>query len=125
MQGWTTLHDVTFLYLFLAENVDRDLSRSERQVIVQRLSRFAPAEGADYMKRVLREARDALNDASPDETAGRIIQSLRGAPLSDAQRREIWRDLQGIAAADGGIGFDERGFLADLARVWDLDAASA
>lgn len=124
MPEWTTLHDVTFLYLFLAENADHHLSASERSTIVRRLTRWAPGETPSYVTRVLREAHDAVNTGTSARTAGEIIDSLKKAPLSRSQRREILGDLEQIARADGDVVDGEHDFLRNLAQVWGIEPSA-
>ena len=121
MHHWTTLHDLAFLYVFLAENLDHDLASSERQAIVSRLSRWAPARPPEYLTHVLREVHDAASGATPGKTATETIDSLKYASLSDSQRAEIWRDLRSIAESDGTVNTNERAFLLALARVWNIE----
>ena len=120
MPEWTTLHDVSFLYLFLAENLDHNLSTPERNLIVRRIARWAPGESATYLTRVLRETHDAVNSGSPDRMVTHVIDSLKSAPLSDRQRSEILNDLRQIARVDGQLISDEVDFLRDLQNAWSV-----
>ncbi|HMB91987.1 MAG TPA: TerB family tellurite resistance protein [Rhodothermales bacterium] len=118
--SWSTLHDVAFLYLFLAAEADGTLDEAEEEAIVALLRRRVPSHPEPDIRRVVAEA-----DMDRQQPNGRnvrsVIEGLKYAQMNDAQRSAMLDDLVQVAHADGTIHRGETGFIRSLARTWDID----
>jgi len=118
--SWSTLHDVAFLYLFLAAEADGALDEAEVEAIVALLHRRVPSHPEPQIRRVVTEA-DMARQQSNGRTVRSVIEGLKYAQMNNAQRSAMLDDLVQVARADGTIHRGETGFIRSLARTWDID----
>lgn len=117
--SWSTLHDVAFLYLFLAAEADGALDEAEVEAIIALLHRRVPSHPEPQIRRVVTEA-DAARQHNGRNVRS-VIEGLKYARMNDAQRSALLNDLVQVARADGTIHRGEIGFIRSLARTWDID----
>lgn len=121
--AWSLLHDIAFLYVFLAADTDGTLSEVERELIITRLHTKMAEESVETIEQVVAEAERSLR--SEERSVRAIIEALKYSRLSDEQRAALLGDLVEIARADGEIHDNETAFLRALARIWSIDLPNA
>lgn len=120
MATWTTLHDVAYLYYFLAADTDKVLEEAELGEMLSRLQQQAPTRTRDDLERIVLEAARVAGTHPPERPVHAVIESLKYAAIPDAQRHDIFNGLVHIARADGDIHINEFAFLRALAKVWNV-----
>ena len=118
--AWSTLHDIAYLYLFLAANVDGELAEPEVDAIVEVLHRRLPEQALETIQQAVAEAE--IERHKPEARPVRhVIEALKYAPLGEVQRGALLNDLLHVARADGRVLPAEKSFINALARAWDVD----
>lgn len=113
------MHDVAYLFLFLAADVDGQLDEAEVEAIAEVLRRRLPRWSEEEVSAVVRAAEAARKGAAP-RSVREIVVGLRHAPLSDAQRTALLDDLLQVARADGRVLRAEERFVEAVARAWGV-----
>lgn len=121
MSSWSLLHDIAYLYLFLAAETDGSLAPAEVKLLLKRLQEKAPERSDEEVRAVAEKALTALREEPERRSVSGIVESLKYAALSDDQRRDLLNDLLLIARADGRIHENERAFLRAITRLWEIE----
>lgn len=118
-QEWTTLHDLSMVYLALAHGTDAHLSDEELAVMTQRLNAWAPELHEGEIRVIVMEALAVYLEGDRDAQVGRAMLAIR-RDVDLIQRFVALGDLVGIAEADGVVLASERGLIQALQRIWGL-----
>ncbi len=121
-EGWTLVHDLTYLYLALAYGTDRELTDAEMGQIRHGVATgpLAPAD-ADTLPAIVREALTFFARHPGAATRERVVARL-GQALDEGQRGDVLGFLVQVANADGRFLDDEEDLLNAIAMEWGVDA---
>lgn len=114
------MHDLAFIYLVLGHGTDFELSESETQMMIRRLTEWQPQMEETQIHAVLEEAMNRYAEGAEDEALNAAIQSVK-SHLPHEQRMAALHDLIKIANADGVFLDDEEDLINRLLTEWEVD----
>ncbi|MCH8961041.1 MAG: TerB family tellurite resistance protein [Bacteroidetes bacterium] len=119
MANVSPLHELTLLYLAMAQGADDDLSYAERETVTDTLhDRYAYLDRAEVQNVVL-ETLTAHDEHALKDVARQVVDTL-DRMLSDEEKKSVLEDLVRIAEADGVVLDRERRLLGTIAANWDV-----
>lgn len=119
--GWSTLHDLTLLFLSLTHGTDADLSPEEVSSTQKRLKRWFPDASDDALSRAGDEVMLVYLGEGREGMVQMSAESIRQNVTAD-QRVALLNDLADLAHADGAIAPGEVEFIRQLAAYWGAGA---
>ena len=124
---WTILHELGYIYLFLAFNTDEDLSDDEWNVIGDKIRDWIEEDDPNDWK--LKKIMDAVVDKykKSDELVEQGIDPSKDAifsikeKLTTEQLKRVVKDMVEISKADGTVHELEKRCVQMLCGVWEAD----
>jgi uncharacterized tellurite resistance protein B-like protein len=118
--GWSSLHDLALIYLYLAHGSDHDVDEREVDAISRSLREWVPDEDEDDVMKVVREAMHAYVQGPDRRLFGDSVESLKRA-VPPHQRASLLDDLEQIATSDADVASEEKELIRKLSRAWDIE----
>ena len=124
---WTILHDLGYIYLFIAFNTDEELSNDEWNVIGDKIRDWIEEDDPNDWK--LKKIMDAVVDKykKSDELVEQGIDPSKDAifsikeKLTTEQLKRVVKDMVEISKADGTVHELEKRFVQILCGMWEAD----
>lgn len=118
--GWTSVHDLALVYLYLAHGTDKDIDDAEVDAIANKIGEWLPDADEEQVVSIVHEAMHAYVQGPDKRIFDDSIASLR-KNVPTHQRTALLADLNYVADADGGISEAEQKLIDRLANAWNVE----
>lgn len=110
-ENWTEIHSLAHLYILAALNPDAELTRSEYDMLSERILRRFPGKQKEIVDNIISEVHDYVSEGgiNKDDFMGSVkhLKEVLGEEGTDP----IKEDLVEIAKADGIFMDEEKDFM--------------
>lgn len=116
---WTPAHDLSLIYLTLAQKTDGELKSEEVETITDKLCEWLPDARREDVAELIRETMSVYVQG-PDERLFNESVLAISQTIPDHQRLALLEDMKSVAEADGELHEEERRLIERLSHAWNL-----